>query len=253
MEIKSTTNYNLFKRLKGNRQVYQPHVTRIANIIASDPENARYTPVLVNGQMEVLDGQHRLEALEQLGMPVYYMVKPEGDLADVQRMNSNSRPWGPMDYAHSWARRGRAHYQQYIDLRERYGLSHRATLTFMGVGNGGNMGRTFIEGRLPEFNGQKTVLNIERLFEVGDRLVDPTIIKKDSFTTAFWALINHPDYSHERFIDKLEKNADMVPRRALREDYIRVLERIYNFHANKDLIRLDFNDVSRAASRGVEK
>ncbi len=69
-KIHETTKYSLFKLLKGNRPIKK---VNLANIIASMKMNnfLHLNPILVTSNMEVLDGQHRLKACEELGVKVY--------------------------------------------------------------------------------------------------------------------------------------------------------------------------------------
>ncbi|WP_299997811.1 ParB N-terminal domain-containing protein, partial [uncultured Clostridium sp.] len=66
--IQNTKDYLIFKKLEGNR----PVVNRRVNKIIASIQNVGYitSPLIVNEKMEVIDGQGRLEALEQLKMPV---------------------------------------------------------------------------------------------------------------------------------------------------------------------------------------
>ena len=66
--VKSTTKYKIFKKLLANREVTQ---TRVNNIIDSIQRVGYVTsPIIVNEKMEIIDGQGRLEALQELNLPV---------------------------------------------------------------------------------------------------------------------------------------------------------------------------------------
>ena len=58
-KVYETTQYNIFKLYKGNRVVKEPYVRRLVEKI----KNKDYkVPVIVDSKMNVVDGQHRLEA-----------------------------------------------------------------------------------------------------------------------------------------------------------------------------------------------
>ena len=73
MEIKKTTDYTLFKKLDGNRDV-----SRTNALVKSIKEFdlTMYSPIIVSEDFRIVDGQHRFEACKQLGLPIYFIVMP---------------------------------------------------------------------------------------------------------------------------------------------------------------------------------
>ena len=61
-----TYDYNIFKKMLGNRELNERHVFRLKKSIR---ENYIPNAIIVNQSMEVVDGQHRLKALSELGKP----------------------------------------------------------------------------------------------------------------------------------------------------------------------------------------
>ena len=74
VKVKVTDEYNIFTFAEGNRAI---NPAQVKNLIKSI-ENIGLipTPIVVNEKMQILDGQHRVEACRQLKMPVYYIVVP---------------------------------------------------------------------------------------------------------------------------------------------------------------------------------
>ena len=83
-QIHSTSDYSIFKILKGNRAVSELHVRRLAEAIK---EKDLQIPIIVDDNLYILDGQHRLEAYKIVGNPVPYIIKSKFDLADVRAVN----------------------------------------------------------------------------------------------------------------------------------------------------------------------
>lgn len=74
MKVKFTTDYKMFRTMPENRIVKQ---ARVAKIIMSFRKVGYIPiPIVVNERYEVIDGQGRLSACQQLGIPVSYMVIP---------------------------------------------------------------------------------------------------------------------------------------------------------------------------------
>ena len=69
-KIYSTSEYNLFHKLKGNRGINELHVRKLVEAIK---EKDLQIPIIVDHDMNVLDGQHRLDAYKIVGNPVSYI------------------------------------------------------------------------------------------------------------------------------------------------------------------------------------
>jgi len=54
-----TTDYTKFKKTRGNRPVDPAHVEQLKKLIS---DKDLFDPIRVNKDMEVIDGQHTLEA-----------------------------------------------------------------------------------------------------------------------------------------------------------------------------------------------
>ena len=53
-----TRDYDKFKLLEENRTVSKSHVNKLKIAIGDNPNIMRAQPILVNEDMEVIDGQH---------------------------------------------------------------------------------------------------------------------------------------------------------------------------------------------------
>ncbi|XCY65795.1 ParB N-terminal domain-containing protein [Streptococcus iniae] len=67
--VYKTTNYDMFNFSKFNRNVFlTPEMLKQAEL-------GFVSPIIVNENLTVIDGQHRLTACQQLGLPVEYIIK----------------------------------------------------------------------------------------------------------------------------------------------------------------------------------
>ena len=94
-QILKTYDYEIFKRMKGNRVVNNSHVK---NLVKSMQEKYLPQPLTVNEDMEIIDGQHRFAAAMELNLPIYYQVINGTTISDVQRLNTNTKNWGNPNY-----------------------------------------------------------------------------------------------------------------------------------------------------------
>ena len=83
-KIYKTTDYSLFKYLKGNRAITELHVRRL---VESIKEKDLQVPIIVDEKMNVVEGQHRLEAYKIVGRPILYIVKDNVTLEDLRKLN----------------------------------------------------------------------------------------------------------------------------------------------------------------------
>lgn len=116
--VYTTRDYSIFKRLTGNRDIPE---SRIGKIVASIQEIGWvHNPIVVNENMEVIDGQGRLTALQRLKMPVEYIIAPGASTRECVYMNMNMVNWKLPDFVKSYAEQGNENYQRLLSLMEKY-------------------------------------------------------------------------------------------------------------------------------------
>ena len=105
--VKFTSNYSQFKKLGGNRDVGS------CKKLIKSIEKVGYipNPIIVNEKMEVADGQHRLQACEELGIPIAYIVIPGVTVETARNMNTGQKNWKNIDYIKSYAETGNAYIE----------------------------------------------------------------------------------------------------------------------------------------------
>ena len=117
-KILTTKDYSIFKKLNGNRDT---DINRINKIIDSIQEVGYITsPILVNENMEVIDGQGRLEAFKQLEIPVEYIIQKGAGIKECVSMNIYQTNWKLIDYIKSYKDLNIKSYVLYYKLIEKY-------------------------------------------------------------------------------------------------------------------------------------
>lgn len=109
MKIQKTKDYKQFKFLDLNREIYPSHVENLVKSIGKR-NLLEYIPLLVDKDMRVLDGQHRLMAAKKLGVDVYYVVLDDLTIEDIILLNINHRRWGTDDYLNYYVKQGLEDY-----------------------------------------------------------------------------------------------------------------------------------------------
>jgi ASC-1-like (ASCH) protein len=224
--IQKTEDYNLFKRMEGNRTLNKAHVSRLAISFAENPELAAASPIIVNGNNEVVDGQHRLQALINLGLPVYYHQVGNLDLRSVQVLNSATKNWNPVDYARSFSEMGNENYKTYLEFKFKYHLTHEVLVQVLTQGKRLDSA-IFTRGKFKVKNltiahrVSQQLVDIRQYYKRGDKKV---------FASAFMRISLTPEYDHKRMIAKVKQFNSFFQDSPNVEEYMRQLEKIYNHH-----------------------
>lgn len=231
----STSDYKKFKFLEGNRQVNQAHLKKLARSIALYPDLLPSRPILVNENFEIIDGQHRFTACEQLGLPIYYEVEQGLKASDAVALNRNQRNWGVMDYAHSFALAGNKDYQTFLDIQEEYKLAPSIVMMYLRGGNTAGRTAKFREG---EFVIMDEQLGRQRLDYLKDLAAFNNHFKKSRVAEPALTVFKNDGYDHDRMLNKMALYGDVVFKPyGTAKDIIRSLEDTYNFRQRQDLVR----------------
>jgi hypothetical protein len=112
LSVLTTTDYDQFILMDDNRNVNELHVQRL---VSSFKDKHLICPIIVNEKMEVIDGQHRLQASIRSELPVHYIVVKGYGLNEVQVLNSNQKNWTKYDFLESYCAQNKKHY---LDFKE---------------------------------------------------------------------------------------------------------------------------------------
>lgn len=173
--IQSTTDYTTFKTLGSNRRLSKPHVKRLVATFEGNPRSNAYNPILVNEDFEIIDGQHRVAALSELKLPVYYIIGSGLTIEDAQAINAGAKPWSPMDYARSFSDQGKSAYTL---SRSAQRVSARGSLSSIRFRYSNSMGK--ILNYTTKIDPDKTAAEIAKLLSMNGAQAVLTEYDKDS-------------------------------------------------------------------------
>lgn len=123
-KVYKTYDLSIFKSIDGNRVPNLQHIRRLTESLKV--HGMKCNPILVNEKMEVIDGQHRLQAAKNVNTFVYYIVVNGYKLEEVHTLNLNQKNWTKRDYMDGYAEMG---IESYIKLREFLQKNYDFTLT----------------------------------------------------------------------------------------------------------------------------
>jgi hypothetical protein len=143
-KIYETTNYELFGRIKANRDIVPNNLKKITEslktkqikeacvIVGFDPNPSDGRP------LRIIEGQHRYEACLDLGLPVPYTIRKDFDitelsksLSDVELLNTASETWDVSSFMISKATLGDENYINYNYLKNKFPFEHEILFYIM--------------------------------------------------------------------------------------------------------------------------
>jgi hypothetical protein len=117
--IHETKKYEIFSFNKKNRPISQKHVDELVTAIQARNLLSNY-PIVVSCDMEVLDGQHRLTAAMQLGVPIFFIISADMSMSDVGQVNSRQNKWTGKDYLRHFVELGNREYVALNEFWQKY-------------------------------------------------------------------------------------------------------------------------------------
>lgn len=230
-----TKDYNKFKYIKGNRNINISNKNKLENSMS---EKQLVTPILVNENFEVIDGQHRLTVCKEKGLPVYYHIEKGYDINDVKRANIVSRTWKMDDYLNMFVENGEEEYINFKEIVDAYGLTVKSLMVICATLNNKPLKEIeykFKQGELEfDYNGVLEFLDSLDDFNFFD---DYYSLK---FISAFLEIYNKPTYNHKNMQNKINSNGYTLTKQHTKDDYLNILcNKIYSYALRKDTIRYD--------------
>jgi len=121
-KARTTKDYKSFKSLKGNRTVKESHVKKLE--VSLNRKNLNHLlPIIVNEKMEIIDGQHRKNALQNLWEKITYVMWHGLWLKDVEMLNSTSKNRALADYLEAFCELEMPEYLAVKDFLIEYWIS----------------------------------------------------------------------------------------------------------------------------------
>lgn len=236
-----THNYDLFKIMDDNRDLNLLHVKRL---IQSFQDQHLVCPIIVNEKMQVIDGQHRLQASKETGLPVYYIVLPGYTIKQVQILNTNQKNWNRMDFLQMYCEQGK---QAYIELRDfmrefpDFGINAAMSLIKL-TSSSTHQGQ--IDGKkvhMKDFEeGKLKIPNITKSYVIARKVLDFKPFYKEyhrpGFVSALIPLFSSRVYNHKEMLHKLKNAPAELQLRDSKKivGYRMQLEDIYNYKRQKE-------------------
>ncbi len=232
MKVKTTHNYSQFKAIEGNRSVNEKHVSRL---MESMKEELLVSPIIVNEDSQVIDGQHRLEACKRLLLPVHYIVVDGYRRKQVQNLNRNSRNWSTSDFVDSMVSSGKSDYKDLKEFKERFGFPYTSCVILLS-----NNGNNINSGTFNKFkDGNFKVVYRKRGYMIAHMIeqmsVEYPFVKSTSFIGAFTKCVSNKGFKEHDFVKRVLSGNTTITKQGSRSQYLGDIERAYNYRLHNKI------------------
>ena len=234
-QMRNTMEYNIFKEISSNREIDEKHVKKL--MVAINKRNLLHVnPIVVNEEMRVIDGQHRLAAAKELGVPIYY-IQETISRKDISMLNSNQKNWTAMNYIDFYTVEKKEAFITLSSLINHYpDMAISALLT---LSNG--------EGKRSLEQLKDGVLDVSNIFHCRkvcdlcielNRYFQKDFVFDSRFPLALSAALETENFKAEILIEKIKVSPrEWVPCHT-KVQYMEMIEEIYNRNLSKNKIRL---------------
>ena len=252
--IYSTTDLSIFKFMgSGNRKLYDEHVKQIKDRISNIYLK---TIIIVNKNMEIIDGQHRFAAVSQLnkdrdekGLPplfIEFLIVPDYGKLECSEYNGKNKTWNNQEIANACEGLGIKEYIIYSKFKEKFNFSHNVVLGLFSnnPSNSKNFSAIFKNRKLTIDNLKLSMINAYKILDIVETGVIP-IGKNDQpisiFLLGLIKIFNQDNYDHKRMVSKCmeyeEENRRPLRKTTNTTEVKLIFEEIYN---KGEKIKIDF-------------
>lgn len=229
LEVIWTNDYDKFQFYEKNREIDYNHCEKKIQESLLLHGWLKAFPMIVDKDYQIRDGQHRFIAARKLGIDIPVVFVDKFDDEDMFGINNASKRWTYKDFLHYHKQKGDKNATILYDLLKEYKLSVRfifelAHLNFHMV--------TMSEAKFRDFNRRE----LENKIALINEIVDKIKIKSERLQCALITLVEHPQYNHKRFLDKLSYQLDRVHRCNTVAAYIEMFQDIYNYRNTNKVI-----------------
>jgi hypothetical protein len=222
-----TKDYSVFQYFDRNRIVSKTNVEKLRQDMAL---NTQKDEVVVNEKWQVIDGQHRIAALEKDKKPVKFRVKPGANMQDVIAANNTGTKWNTPAWVRNFSHPDHVNnkpYVMYIEFKEKHKLCDGVCQLLLS--------EDFHDyGRKSFKNGTFKVKNLGRAEENATALAELVAVDKmfNSMRCAvgFLKIQKLPHFKLTILKTQVEKHCNKITHRVTHSDWVDGLIRVYNFN-----------------------
>lgn len=230
--ITTTKNYSLFDRSSMNRDT---NLGKHKNLINSMKKYGflKCFPVVCtrnkSKRLEIIDGQHRFQIAEMLGLPITYTESEvEFNIAEV---NSTSKTWTVADYCHMYAQNGKVDYQEAIEFCDLHEIPISLSLSLLaGTTSFTNINKKFLVG---EYKVKDRVWAEKVASLYVPMITLSSELKNRRFIEACMRVCRVDGFDRSRMLSSAKKCREKLVSYSTVDAFMDMLEVVYNYGRQK--------------------
>ena len=231
-KVFKTNAYSKFNLYKFNRPINESLVQRLMDSI----DKIGYISgksIIVDKDMNIIDGQHRFEACKRKMLPILYTIIKGDPQKVIIELNTQQVNWKMNDYLNSWANNGVKVYQDLLAFDAHYKLGITNSLyIFFSAEFDKTMTRKIKDGEIFALNTKS-----KELAEYVQSCSGVAYYKHSHFVRALCKVFHQ---LNDKQLKKLRDGLISLPQQALQSAYVTAFENIINRGVtNKN--RISFN------------
>lgn len=227
-EIFETKDYSIFKFRDDNRVINYNHVKKLAQRMREKGWLSS-SVVTINGSGDTIDGQHRVKAAMEAGVPIRYKVTRGAGTDEMTSMNTLQRNWSPFDHIHKWVVRGNKNYMSFDKFAKDYPMFKYTEIAMFLNNSLHSVNRDSFE------NGLWVVKNEKKGREWADQILQLKPYFEKYYNKAIFVrgmikiMANKPEFVFEEFLHKVKLRPNMLVACGTIEQYVELIENVYNY------------------------
>jgi hypothetical protein len=191
-------------------------------------------------QLVILDGQHRFAIARELGMPVKYVIVDQE--FDISEINNTQDTWKLKDYLSRWQKDGK---DEYFEIEEFMKIHPNVTLSMsISLLGGQNSANTDLKNMYKEGKFKITAGARGKAYLIANAFESIIEANKDAkhnnMLKALYKCFYVDSFDPQRLIEQCEKNPTMIQPYSKTEDWLDLLQEIYNHGKKSNRIPLRF-------------
>lgn len=230
VRIWEATDYSKFVLNEFNRD--PSHYKKVLESIKSN-DYTKYQPILVDRQMNIVDGQNRFLACKELGFPIYFIVSKDIHIFAAADINQASKNWSMQDYVQHYSKRGKESYTKMLDLCAKYGQRISVIAQF---GKMTDKVRSHTENVKKGNFTFRDDIDVDAFFEhLSSFQKYYKFATNERFVKALLKMYMHPDYNEKVMANKLRIVSAIVHDQPNVDLMLGELTKLYNYKSRKPI------------------
>jgi hypothetical protein len=194
-----TTDYSIFHLLKFNRKVDKAHVKKLVESMKKNGFKGVIQIIktkFIDGVMRyyVVDGQHRLAAAQQLGIPIRFELTELNTKKEaaqfIAELNTSAKSWGTSNFLQVWSDMAIEEYVKLTQIQKETGFQITPLLeAYLGTSDQAD----YRKGTMKFPNEENSDKIISQMVDLNQYLPDKAFCRR-----AVVRVMRNPKYNHKK-------------------------------------------------------